>query len=137
MSSWCLWDFSLSNCLILLRFQGLVVHFHSSYGHLFHAHGLMKRHIYGQRLLIFCWYDRTCMIAQSDPWRFARYSVQLSYLPTTYRLFPSPQFLVSVSMQYWPFFPLGLGYLQLQKNPLLPQFDQISSPLGLVNTILA
>ena len=114
----------------------IAVHLKSSYGHLFHLHGFLKRHIHGKRLLLFCGSDSACMLALSDPWRPFSYFGQPAYLPTDHRIFPFSQFWWWVSMQYWPLLPLELGYLKLQRAPLLPKFDQISLPLGLGETII-
>ena len=65
------------------------------------------------------------------------YSCQIEFLPTAHRIFLSPQLWGSVSMQYWPLTPLGLGYFQLQINRHLSQFYQFSPPLGIGENIIA
>ena len=59
--------FFISSFSSLSHLQMIAVHLKSSYGHLFHLHGFLKRHIHGKRLLLFCGSDSACMLALSDP----------------------------------------------------------------------
>ena len=135
--SWCLWGFPLSPCLPFSHFQDIVVNPPPSSIHKVPAHGFIKLHIHGRHLWIYCGSNIVFMLAQSYPWRSVGSSGQPSYLTNIHRLFPFPQFWWSKSMKYRPRLPPRLGYLKLHINQHIPQFYQISPPLGLDDTIIA